>query len=364
MEKKLIFSWAENADGKIVHVDEVPRGLQCGCSCPHCHEKLMARHGDVREHGFAHHSDNRGANLEICYRVTLYKLAEQIVQTKKRIYAPSYYDIFHPKHIEFVSVKIDSSYEREDKQPDVIATTSEGKQFMIEFTFNDKVKHKQVIDYNNLTCLEIDLSNQTLESLEDFLLTTEDDRKWINNETYFNSIEERYAKANKKVRVVEVSECAICPISNNCCGVKKKDASPLLLKNNDIQYRICKPDEKELQIKKELRIKNEEEKRRKKEKEEDERQATSKRRHKEEQEQKEYLRRQQTKCEQRQHILDEQENSQDSSERSCFDCTANLSWRNRNDGIAHCGAYESMRVPRETPPSCARTCKNFKRKAK
>ncbi len=47
--------------------------------------------------------------------VTLYKLAEQIVQTKKRIYAPSYYDIFHPKHIEFVSVKIDSSYEREDK---------------------------------------------------------------------------------------------------------------------------------------------------------------------------------------------------------------------------------------------------------
>lgn len=235
---------------------------------------------------------------------------------------------------------------------------------MIEFTFNDKVKHKQVIDYNNLTCLEINLSNQTLESLEDFLLTTKDDRKWINNETYFNNIEERYAKANKKVRVVEVSECAICPICNNCCGVKKKDASPLLLKNNDRQYRICKPDEKELQIKKELRIKNEEEKRRKKEKEEDERQATSKRRHKEEQEQKEYLRRQQTKCEQRQHILDEQENSQDSSERSCFDCTANLSWRNRNDGIAHCGAYESMRVPRETPPSCARTCKNFKRKAK
>ena len=89
MEKKLIFSWAENADGKIVHVDEVPRGLQCGCSCPHCHERLMARHGDVRQHGFAHHSDNRGANLEICYMVTLYKLAEQIVQTKKRIYAPS-----------------------------------------------------------------------------------------------------------------------------------------------------------------------------------------------------------------------------------------------------------------------------------
>ena len=112
-----------------------------------------------------------------------------------------------------------------------------------------------MVSYKALnTVIEINLSNQTLESLEDFLLTTEDDRKWINNETYFNSIEERYAKANKKVRVVEVSECDICPISNNCCGVRKKDASsPLTLKNNDRQYRICKPDEKE------LRIKNEEE---------------------------------------------------------------------------------------------------------
>lgn len=60
------------------------------------------------------------------------------------------------------------------------------------------------------------------------------------------------------------------------------------------------------------------------------------------------MRRQQTKCEQRQHILDEQESSQDSSERSCFDCTTNLSWLNRNDGIAHCGAFKSMGVPQNT----------------
>lgn len=40
----LIFSWAEDADGKMVHVDSVRQGLSCGCSCPYCHERLMARH--------------------------------------------------------------------------------------------------------------------------------------------------------------------------------------------------------------------------------------------------------------------------------------------------------------------------------
>ena len=104
--------------------------------------------------------------------VILYKLAEQIIQTKKRIHAPSYYGIYKEEDIEFVDVKIDSRFEREDKQPDVIATTHDNKQYLIEFVFNYKVQHKQDIDYHNLTCLEVDLSNQTLETLEQFLLSS------------------------------------------------------------------------------------------------------------------------------------------------------------------------------------------------
>ena len=65
MKKEYVFSWAENTEGKMVHVDSVSRGLRCECTCPNCHEKLLARHGDEREHGFAHHSDTRGARLEI-----------------------------------------------------------------------------------------------------------------------------------------------------------------------------------------------------------------------------------------------------------------------------------------------------------
>ena len=57
MADEFVFSWAENAEGKMVHVDDVPRGLECNCTCPHCHEQLLARHGRVNAHGFAHHSD-------------------------------------------------------------------------------------------------------------------------------------------------------------------------------------------------------------------------------------------------------------------------------------------------------------------
>jgi len=170
MSSDIVFSWAEDANRKLVHVDTVARGQRCQCVCPYCHEPLLARHGEVKEHGFAHHSDKRGANLNICYQVTLYKLAEQIIQSKKCIFAPSYYEIYKPKLLKFEDVQIDCRYEREDKQSDAIATTADGIQYLIEFVFSYKVQHKQALDYRNMACIEIDLSNQTLNMLEIFCL--------------------------------------------------------------------------------------------------------------------------------------------------------------------------------------------------
>lgn len=229
----------------MVHVDSVPNGILCGCVCPHCKEPLVARQGDVNEHHFAHHSKTRKATLKICYAVILYKVAEHLVQTHKKIHAPSYYGIFPEQDIEFLEVRVDSHYERSDKQPDVIATGIDGKEYLIEFVFSHKVQHKQPLDYKNLTCLEIDLSHQNLETIAKFLFTSNEDRKWLNNENYFTTIEELYKRAGKSVRIVRGSECQQCPITHRCVGVCPKNSPtiPLIIENDGNKYRLCKTQE-------------------------------------------------------------------------------------------------------------------------
>ncbi len=46
--------FALDAEGEWRDVDEVPRGKACGCFCADCKGPLVARHGDVRVHHFAH----------------------------------------------------------------------------------------------------------------------------------------------------------------------------------------------------------------------------------------------------------------------------------------------------------------------
>lgn len=278
-------------------------------------------------HHFAHHSETRKATLEICYMVIMYKLAEQIVSERKRIHVPSYYGIFKETDLEFVDVKIDGRYERKDKQPDIIATTKEGKQYLIELIFKYKVQHNKAIDYNNLSCLEIDLSDQKLETLSDFLLNSKENRKWVNNENYFREIEERYTRAGKNIRVVDYNECKKCPVFKNCCGVRAKNSeTPILIENSGRQFRICKPD---------VLVQRKEEHQRLLE-------AARERRLERER-------------------YDELEAFRDPSERTCFDCKSNLTWMNKK-GVANCGPYQSMGVPKNTPPHLARTCRGFKRK--
>ena len=321
----IVFSWAENAEGRMVHVDDVPRGLQCGCVCPNCHERLVARHGDVKEHGFAHHCNTRKANLIICYQVIMYKLAEHILQTQKRIHAPSYFGIFKERDIVFKDVRIDSRYERVDKQPDVIAITHNNKQYLIEFVFQYKVQHKQTLDYKNLNCLEVDLSNQTLETLEQFLIKSVEDRKWLNNEDYFSRIDETYRKTGKAVRVVNESECGKCELGDDCCAVKKSH-SPLVIENSGNRYRLCKTELYE-QEKEALRLRIMEE-----EQERQERLAWQ-------QEQKRLQ-------EERRRKREKDKPTIAPDQRSCFNCQSNLSWANRG-GWANCGCYISLGLPRQ-----------------
>ena len=47
--------YAIDASGALVHVDSVANGATCGCTCPSCHQPLVAKNGGgLLVHHFAH----------------------------------------------------------------------------------------------------------------------------------------------------------------------------------------------------------------------------------------------------------------------------------------------------------------------
>lgn len=71
---RLIF--AKHRTGRIVSVDEVPRGLSCECVCIDCGSDLIARQGDIRDHSFAHTS---GHEHDWVWETHLHAYAKQVI---------------------------------------------------------------------------------------------------------------------------------------------------------------------------------------------------------------------------------------------------------------------------------------------
>ncbi len=45
--------------GALVAIDDVERGLRCGCQCPSCHGRLVAAKGNINTHYFRHHDASK-----------------------------------------------------------------------------------------------------------------------------------------------------------------------------------------------------------------------------------------------------------------------------------------------------------------
>lgn len=195
---------------RMVHIDSVQRGLSCSCVCPGCGEPMIANQGEHNKHYFSHER-KPGAqhDLQKCYMSAMHRLAEQILVEKKMVMLPSYYKIFGSRRMMFDRVEVEERHDRTDMQPDIVGITTDGKRYLIEILFShaiDENKRKKIYA-DNLTCVEIDISNQRMNDLEDFLLNQDCQRKWINNKYAFEAIEERYRQNGKSVHVLPTTQC-------------------------------------------------------------------------------------------------------------------------------------------------------------
>lgn len=187
-------TYALDSSDKMVHIGSVERGLSCNCRCPKCNEFLVAKlgHEGGRQSHFAH---RKGSDCHGSYMSALHKLAEQIIEEEKAVMVPAYKEIDKQK-LEFEKVEVEQRVERKDLQPDIVGVTSDGLRWFIEIRNTHEVneaKSAKLIE-SNITCLEIDVREQTLENLKSFLLESTDGRVWINNPNYESQIAE--AKRN------------------------------------------------------------------------------------------------------------------------------------------------------------------------
>ncbi len=195
---ELLLTYALNEGDELVSIESITvRGLKCNCRCPKCKEDLVAKLGNGRRQPhFAHKKDS---DCHGSYMTALHMLAEKILIDEKAVMAPEY-KMIPSKRLTFDRMESETRVERKDLQPDVVGITEDGKRFHIEIKNThavDEYKKGKIIE-DNITCLEIDVSNQKLENLKDFLLDSIDEREWINNYIY-----EEQLKENKRGRLIE-----------------------------------------------------------------------------------------------------------------------------------------------------------------
>ena len=175
-------TFALDESDALVHINDVAKGNNCKCHCPHCGAPLCAKNaGQWREHHFAH---AHGHECEGAYESQLHLLAKEVLQEAGRIMLPaSNSGQFPSGSVRIRNIEVEKWDDRYGIRPDAEGIMENGERLLIEFYVSHKVdgKKRQVIVDNHLKCIEIDINYQALDKqeLKEFLCGSDEDRKWI-----------------------------------------------------------------------------------------------------------------------------------------------------------------------------------------
>lgn len=79
---------AGEREGRLLRAEEVAPGLACGCHCPGCGARLVARNrGKHRRPHFAHH---QAPESRACFETALHKLAKQVLLEARELLLPAF----------------------------------------------------------------------------------------------------------------------------------------------------------------------------------------------------------------------------------------------------------------------------------
>ena len=82
MEQNIFYALKDN---KLIHISNVENGLKCGCICPSCKGKMIAKKGKIKVHHFAHYNKDCGLAGE----TALHLKCKEIIEKNKTFWIPS-----------------------------------------------------------------------------------------------------------------------------------------------------------------------------------------------------------------------------------------------------------------------------------
>lgn len=172
-------TYAVGEKGHLVHVDDVPNGEACGCTCPECGSKLIAKNkGQHNQHHFAHVG---GSDCVGAVESALHLMAKEILSEGKKIMLPRY-----PLQVGgirlFQSIEVESYDKELSLRPDCVGDTA-GQKLWVEFKRSHEVDTDKAakIKSAKIECVEIDINACPLDPLKmkEFLEESSENRQWI-----------------------------------------------------------------------------------------------------------------------------------------------------------------------------------------
>jgi len=182
-------AYGRRADGSIVHVSEVERGLACACVCPACGIDIVA-HKRKRQHHFKHYSNSAGCTYGP--ETNAHYFAKRLLEREKWITVPARvtvdddgvrHEVQAARRMDFDEVLIEP---REGRIiPDLIVT-KDGHRLFIEIFVTHRCDDEKIayIRGRDTSAIEIDLSGFRTslddDAIAEGLLNTAP-RAWLHN---------------------------------------------------------------------------------------------------------------------------------------------------------------------------------------
>lgn len=181
---------AEAVDGRLLHIDEVCSGLACGCICPGCGRRMVAKKGQRQAHHFAHYAQTDGRSCVSAGETALHKFAKHILNKQLDVLLPEM--VIAERGERAVVVQSERKtfdraiLETKDDQivPDVVLHLRD-RRLIVEFKVTHACDEQKIsrIRGMNVGAIEIDLSayrDRQLDSLGDEILYNAP-RTWLHN---------------------------------------------------------------------------------------------------------------------------------------------------------------------------------------